>query len=182
VACGTHTGNIRLTVECRDEPPAGPGPSWETAVDVSICSVSGELGLEGWGGEAQRDAGNLAHTGPGWYRIRVETRGRDRGRERNSVRAWVEEHRLTIWPAPPEPDRVHRIEDALGQHRYDPQRSPLEPIHPAGESPPGPGDGDDEVIRDWARNAGYELASTEPIPSSIREAAAFAGLPRSGEG
>jgi hypothetical protein len=96
VICGTNTGNIRLTVEVRDDPPARPEPSWETAVDVSICSVSGKLGLESWGGAGRPDAGNLAQAGSGWYRIRIETRGRDLGRERNSVGTWVEEHRLTI--------------------------------------------------------------------------------------
>ncbi|WP_329315512.1 hypothetical protein [Streptomyces sp. NBC_01262] len=179
VICGTNTGNIRLTVEVRDDPPAGSEPSWETAVDVSICSVSGKLGLEGWGGAGRPDAGNLAQAGSGWYRIRIETRGRDRGRERNSVGTWVEEHRLTIWPAPPESDRVHRIGDELGRHRYDPQRPPLEPIRPA-EPSPGPGESADDAIRAWAGHTGLELGDTDPIPSFIREAARLAGVPGPG--
>jgi len=111
---GTHTGVIRLTVELLAGAPPAPGTEWESAVEVSLCSTSGELWLEQWGGDVVRDAGNLAHAGPGWYRIRVQTIGRDRGHADDTAFAWVEEHHLTIWPAPPEPDLVHRITDEFG--------------------------------------------------------------------
>ena len=60
VFTGTHTGWIRLTTEqCEEEPPS-PGLEWETAVDVSIYSTSGNLRLFRWGGDVEEEAGNFA--------------------------------------------------------------------------------------------------------------------------
>ncbi|MET9611654.1 hypothetical protein [Kitasatospora indigofera] len=49
VSCGTHAGSIRLTVEGRMDPPGPPGADWETVVDLSLYSVTGELGVQPWG-------------------------------------------------------------------------------------------------------------------------------------
>jgi hypothetical protein len=127
---GTHSGVIRLTVEQLDSAPPAPGAEWECAVEVSLYSSSGELWLEQWGGDAVRDAGNLALAGPGWYRVRVQTKGRDRGYAADTVFTWVEEHYLAIWPAPPEPDFVHRVTDRFGLTDYNPQRPPAQPLYP----------------------------------------------------
>ncbi|WP_432078590.1 hypothetical protein [Streptomyces sp. YPW6] len=129
VLAGTHTGWIRLTTEqCAEEPPP-PGPEWETVVDVSIYSTSGELYLFRWGGDAEPDAGNFATTGEGWYRVRVQARGRGEG-ERHRGDDPVEEHSLSVWPAPPQPDVVHRADDAFARAHHDPARPPAEPIEP----------------------------------------------------
>ncbi|MFF3410522.1 hypothetical protein ACFYW8_30820 [Streptomyces sp. NPDC002742] len=129
VLAGTHTGWIRLTTEqCAQEPPP-PGPEWETAVDVSIYSTSGNLRLFQWGGDVQEGAGNFATVGEGWYRVRVLARGRDEG-EGNEGDDPVEEHSLSVWPAPPEPDVVHRADDAFARTHHDPARPPAEPVQP----------------------------------------------------
>jgi hypothetical protein len=130
---GTHTGVIRLTVEQLDHAPPAPGAEWECAVEVSLYSTSGELWLEQWGGDAVRDVGNLALAGPGWYRVRVQTIGRDRGYAKDTTFAWVEEHYLAIWPAPPEPDLVHRVTDRFGLTDYNPRRPPAQPLYPTAQ-------------------------------------------------
>lgn len=49
VSCGTLAGYIRLTVEGRMDPPGPPGADWETVVDLSLYSLTGELGVQPWG-------------------------------------------------------------------------------------------------------------------------------------
>ncbi|MEV4558031.1 hypothetical protein AB0K51_13675 [Kitasatospora sp. NPDC049285] len=129
VLCGTHTGLIRLGVVRSGERPGEPGPEWESVVELSVYS-SGELRLRAWDGVEPAGAGNLAHAGRGWYRIRVQTRGRDRGREADTAARAVEEHRLTVWPAAPAPDLVLRIGDLTGRRHHDPRRPAPQPISP----------------------------------------------------
>lgn len=74
-----------------------------------------------------RDAGNFATAGPGWYRIRIHARGRDEGESNTGT---TEEHLISVWPAPPEPDHVHKATDAFARNNYDPQRPPNQPIQP----------------------------------------------------
>ena len=129
VRAGTHTGYIRLTTRQRADEPPLPGEEWETVVDVSICSTSGMLRLFQWGGEVQWDAGNFAMAGEGWYRVRVQTRGRDEG-DAHQGDTPVEEHFLSVWPAPPAPDTVHRANDTFARTHYDPTRPPGQPVQP----------------------------------------------------
>ncbi|MEV8545795.1 hypothetical protein [Streptomyces sp. NPDC051572] len=129
VLSGTHTGWIRLTTQHRADEPPLPGEEWETVVDVSICSTSGDLWLFRWGGDVEEDAGNFATVGAGWYRVRVQTRGRDEG-DGHAGDTPVEEHFLSVWPAPPEPDTVHRANDTFARTHYDPTRPPGQPVHP----------------------------------------------------
>ncbi|MBK3576661.1 hypothetical protein JHN63_23205 [Streptomyces sp. MBT65] len=129
VLAGTHTGWIRLTTrQSADEPPL-PGEEWETVVDVSIYSTSGSLWLFRWGGDVEEDAGNFATAGAGWYRVRVQARGRDEGAG-HAEDTPVEEHTLSVWPAPPAPDTVHRANDAFARAHYDPTRAPGQPVQP----------------------------------------------------
>ncbi|MFI1026933.1 hypothetical protein [Streptomyces sp. NPDC020951] len=134
---GTHTGRIRLTTEqCAQEPPSTGAEEWETVVDVSICSTSGALWLFRWGGDVEAEAGNFATAGAGWYRIRARARGRDAGARPSEDPSEdpgdepVEEHFLSVWPAPSEPDVVHRADDAFARAHYDPARPPGLPIEP----------------------------------------------------
>ncbi|MFD7714153.1 hypothetical protein [Streptomyces sp. NPDC059786] len=129
VFAGTHTGWIRLTTEQRADMPPPVGDDWETAVDVSIYSSSGRLRLFQWGGDVVDEAGDFATAGPGWYRVRVQARGRDAGRSGAGEDA-VEEHSLTTWPAPPEPDVVHRADDDFAREHFNPERSPGLPVDP----------------------------------------------------
>ncbi|MFF3584400.1 hypothetical protein [Streptomyces mirabilis] len=129
VLAGTHTGWIRLTTQqCAGE-PALPAQEWETVVDVSICSTSGVLRLFRWGGDVVEDAGNFATAGAGWYRVRVQARGRDEG-DAHEGDAPVEEHFMSVWSAPPQPDAVHTANDAFARAHHDPARPPGQPIQP----------------------------------------------------
>lgn len=42
----------------------------------------------------------------------------------------VEEHFLSVWPAPPHPDTVHCANDAFARTHYGPVRAPGQPIQP----------------------------------------------------
>ncbi|MFI5754404.1 hypothetical protein [Streptomyces sp. NPDC051569] len=129
VYAGTHTGAIRLTTEQLPDVPPPPDEEWETAVDVSLYSSSGALWLTAWGGDVMDEAGNFAMAGPGWYRVRVRARGRDHG-EAGTEDAVVEEHFLSVWAAPAEPDVVHRAGDGFARAHYDPRRPPGLPVLP----------------------------------------------------
>jgi hypothetical protein len=129
VHAGTHTGQIRLTTEQHPDASPLPGDEWETAVEVSIYSSSGTLRLAQWGGDMVNEAGNFATAGPGWYRVRVQARGRDEG-DADTGDSAIEEHLLIVWPAPAEPDAVHRANDSFARAQYDPRRPPGQPIHP----------------------------------------------------
>jgi hypothetical protein len=170
VLSGTHTGQIRLTVErCVQEPELLSATGWDTVVDVSLCSTSGKLWLRDGAGETYEAAGNLAHSGPGWYRVRAQARGRDRGEAEDTPDTWVEEHLLSIWPAPPEHDVTHRVTDEFGLSWHDPQRAPGEPIHPA-DALPWARRVDDDKIRAWARQFGYDADNQDRVVAAIRGA------------
>ncbi len=99
------------------EPPLALD-EWEAAVDLSYYSPEAKTYLYDWDWNPQKNTGNLAHAGPGWYRTRVQTRGRALGRKHDSSKDPVEEHSITLWPATgPEPDRVHKMDDAFPAHR-----------------------------------------------------------------
>lgn len=137
VRCGTPFGPIRLTVVPEHTRPLPPGPEWETSVEVSLYSTCGRLGVQPWG-DVPPPIGirvDLTPGGPGWYRVRVDARGRDVASTHNTVEAWVEEHRITVWPEAPQVDYVHRVTDAFGLRTYDQSCPGLPPILPA-TSPP----------------------------------------------
>ncbi|MEU2726066.1 hypothetical protein [Streptomyces smyrnaeus] len=55
----------------------------------------------------------LAPAGPGSYRVRVHARGRDIAPD-GVAEEPVEDYLLIVWPAPPEPDTVHKQTDNFG--------------------------------------------------------------------
>ncbi|MFD8982447.1 hypothetical protein [Streptomyces sp. NPDC059564] len=166
---GTHTGAIRLTVERPLSEPGPPASEWDTVVDVSIYSTSGKLWLNDGEGETRSAAGNLAHTGPGWYRVRAHARGRDRGEAEGIPDAWVEEHLMSIWPAPAQHDLVHRVTDAFGTAYHDPERPPSAPIYPAEALPWAERVGDAKV-RAWAKEFNYGAEDQARIVEAINAA------------
>ena len=129
VYAGTREGRIRLTTQQLADMPPAPDADWETVVDVSVCSTSGTLWLTEPEGDVVEEAGNFAIAGPGWYRVRVQVRGRDNGGTA-SDNGSAEEHLLSIWPAPAEPDVVHRAEDGFARAHYDKSRPPGLPVQP----------------------------------------------------
>ncbi|MFD8968924.1 hypothetical protein ACFV0C_28715 [Streptomyces sp. NPDC059568] len=135
ILSGTHTGYLRLTVEFSDSEPPTEFSEWESVVDVSYHSGKGLLFLKVPGGETLHDADNFAHEGPGWYRIRVHTRGRDEGQMLDATEEQpddpVEHHLITIWRARPKKEAVHKIEDRFGRRLWNPSRKPGPPVRPA---------------------------------------------------
>ncbi|WP_322759440.1 hypothetical protein [Frankia sp. Cr2] len=107
-----------MTVNLCETEPLLVLDAWEAVVDVSYHSPEGKTYLYTWDFSLPEDAGNLAHAGPGWYRTRVQTRGRAEGRRHDSSKEPVEEHSISLWPATgPEPDRVHKMDDAFPARR-----------------------------------------------------------------
>ncbi|WP_331721114.1 hypothetical protein [Streptomyces sp. NBC_00454] len=168
---GTHTGEIRLSLEQLLSEPGLPAEDWDTVVEVSIYSTSGKLWLNDGEGEMHPTAGNLAHAGPGWYRVRAHARGRDLGHAQDTPDTWVEEHLVSVWPAPPQPDVVHRITDEFGLAHYDPQRPPSAPIHPA-DALPWAKRVADAKVRAWAEQFGYGAQDQARIVEAINSATA----------
>ncbi|MFE7834929.1 hypothetical protein ACFU53_02300 [Streptomyces sp. NPDC057474] len=134
ILSGTHTGYLRLNIELHDNEPHTDFAQWESAVEVSYHSAKGYLFLQVPGGETLREAGNLAHEGPGWYRIRVHTRGRDEGQNLSGVADYpddpVEDHLISIWRARPKKETIHKIEDQFGRRYWDSTRKPAPPVRP----------------------------------------------------
>ncbi|MFC4502149.1 MULTISPECIES: hypothetical protein [Streptomyces] len=132
IMSGTHSGYIDLTIECLQGEPTQNFEEWESVADVSYHSRKGVLFPLVWAGDTLREAGNLAHSGVGWYRIRVHTRGRDQGKKLSAMPEIpdhpVEKHLITIWPAPPKREKVHKIEDHYGLKLWDPSRKPAPPV------------------------------------------------------
>ncbi|MBL7498732.1 hypothetical protein I6A84_04515 [Frankia sp. CNm7] len=108
VRCATHTGVLRITIDLEPPAPIPDTDGWEAVVDVSYRSITGNTHLRDWEYTPRTDAGVLSHAGPGWYRIRIKTRGWDAGRALNVAFEPVEEHHLTLWPAPPHPEVIHK--------------------------------------------------------------------------
>ncbi|WP_157180428.1 hypothetical protein [Protofrankia coriariae] len=128
---GTHTGNVRLTIDECDVEPTLNLEAWEVVVDISHYSTNGETCLMQWGANAVLDAGVLSHVGRGWYRVRVQARGRDEAMKHSTVLGEpIEEHAIGIWPAPPAPEHVHKIGDNFGRGIWDSSSPPTPPVYP----------------------------------------------------
>ncbi|GAA1902985.1 hypothetical protein [Streptantibioticus ferralitis] len=115
---GLNTGDIWMKAETWAEAPPLELDGWDDVVEASynatqearLCAVDG--------GPAERFP-NLAWNGPGTYRLRVSTRGRDAGSYADAIdedEEPVEEHRIQSWPAPPSPAVVHKATDAVGRY------------------------------------------------------------------
>ncbi len=140
VVTGTHTGKIRLTVDASDIAPPLDLEAWDVIVDISHYSTNGETTLLEWGGGAvSAEFIILSLAGKGWYRVRVAARGRDAAMDATVLGEPIEEHAITVWPALPAPDHVHKIADAFGAGHWDPSRPPVPPVYPELE------DDEDEV-------------------------------------
>ncbi|MEV6897717.1 hypothetical protein [Amycolatopsis sp. NPDC051372] len=114
VLTGIHTGSVTVTVQALDAAPDSVElDGWDEVAEVSVDSEYGELIVHGVD-EAHPDFPELAHAGPGSYRLRVHARGRDIAPHLN-VEDPVEDYQISVWPAPEAPDAVYKQSDKRGQ-------------------------------------------------------------------
>lgn len=110
-----RSGGSQVRIEVHQDEP-DPGEEWEDVVEVSITvpDSSEAVGWTGWAGET----GGRLDLRPGSYRVRVNARGRDAGREGEFAEEVVDFYLLQLWPSPPRPDEVVRStsEDAAYWH------------------------------------------------------------------
>jgi hypothetical protein len=100
-------------VQHDDEPPQTD--EWQDVVEVSITvPEDAEVRWSSWAGE---DGGPLSMA-PGTYRVRVNARGRDAGRDGEFADGPVDFYLAELWPSETRPDAVLRTgsEDAVYWH------------------------------------------------------------------
>ncbi|MFI5608717.1 hypothetical protein [Amycolatopsis sp. NPDC051903] len=123
VLTGIHTGSVTVTARALDtEPDSVELDGWDEVAEVSVDSEYGELIVYGTG-EHLPDFPELAHAGPGSYRVRVHARGRDIAPHLN-VSEPVEDYLISVWPAPEAPDVVYKQSDKRGQEYRAQRRRP----------------------------------------------------------
>jgi hypothetical protein len=115
VLCGTHYGEVEVVVALAEEEPAELPAGFGAVVDLSFRSGSGRMFVLTWEGMSHPRQENLAHAGPGWYRIRIAARDRERYGQPAPPQPEPERHQVTIWPTTgPAEDRVHRMDRRHG--------------------------------------------------------------------
>ncbi|MCC9738400.1 hypothetical protein [Streptomyces sp. MNU89] len=104
IRTGIHTGTVHVTARPLNDPPDQPDPGpWEEITEASIYTHTGQLGVDilypDTYPDTYLDLPDLAHAGPGWYRLRAHARGRDTapGALRDDS---DEDYLLLCWPAP----------------------------------------------------------------------------------
>lgn len=102
VVCGTHMGEVDVTVEVWDGAPELDADGWQDVAETAL-SWDGEA-MAVWGDDEELP---VPIPGPGTYRLRVSGRHRDDGEDRDEDDP-VEEFLLQLWPAPPSAPQLHR--------------------------------------------------------------------------
>ncbi|OHV51674.1 pentapeptide repeat-containing protein [Pseudofrankia sp. BMG5.36] len=153
VVCGTQYGRIRITVDVLGDEPAPDFDDWPLVVDISHHSNTGRVWLAEWDRGGRPEPGNLTPGGPGWYRVRVRARGRDVARAAGTAcfdtEPPLEEHAVSIWPASPAPDVVHRADDEIAHGPRPAPGGPLPTFYPEcrpGWAPPPASDEPTELV------------------------------------
>jgi hypothetical protein len=133
---GIDRGAVRVSADVRVAPPprvdAGP---WDDIVEATVHAPHGQLRvhrLEYGSHDQPPPLPLLSPHGPGSYRLRAHTRGRDRHFDAVHPDPG-EEYVLTIWPADPAPALIIRATDHCG---YSLRLANLATTKPA--TPPGP--------------------------------------------
>ena len=111
---GIKKGNVHLGVCLFDTEPALEVDGWDEVIDTTFISTTGYARIGSY--EHVLDL-NIAHQGPGTYRLRLHARGRDSrpgvSLRRNS-KPTAEHYLFHIWPAPAAPETVHKATDGVG--------------------------------------------------------------------
>lgn len=114
VLTGIHTGNVNVTAELLDNAPGSVDlDEWDEVVEVSVESEDGELIAHGIMDDPPEGLPELAHAGPGTYRLRVHARGRDTAVDATRSEP-VEDYKLSVWPAPEAAEAVYKQSDRRG--------------------------------------------------------------------
>ena len=137
VLTGTQFGHVAFSVQSGDSDPGLDAAPWDEVIEFSLATSPGSPGL----GISAMDGGPdeltaLTAPGPGSYRVRLHTRGRDAGADRDVVDGEpVEEHFLQVWPAAVSGTIIRKASDAFGRatRDADPQPGP-DPRLPHGDS------------------------------------------------
>lgn len=115
VLTGINSGWVNVTVELLDAAPDSVDlDDWDEVVEVSVDSEDGELIVHGLAEDPPPEFPELAHAGPGLYRLRVHARGRDTLAHGNSEEP-VEDYKISVWPAPEAAETVYKQSDDYGQ-------------------------------------------------------------------
>ncbi|MFB7620570.1 hypothetical protein [Kitasatospora sp. NPDC056181] len=116
IMTGTEFGPVQLRYEPHGQAPPLTLDEWDDVVEVSMrldtdTRIHGPI-------PDDRVAGlpPVSHQGPGPYRIRVHTRGRDAARALGDIFGPPAEHHLIqTWPAPQAPETCHKLTDQYGR-------------------------------------------------------------------
>ncbi|WP_409461719.1 hypothetical protein [Amycolatopsis sp. GA6-003] len=115
VLTGIANGWVNVAVQLLDTAPGlVETDDWDEVAEVSVDSEDGELVVHGRGEDPPPGLPELAHAGPGSYRLRVHARGRDIAAHHNAEEP-VETYRISAWPAPEAPEAVYKQSDKHGQ-------------------------------------------------------------------
>ncbi|MFJ6661626.1 hypothetical protein ACIQNG_35545 [Streptomyces sp. NPDC091377] len=100
VGVGIHTGTVRVSAEaCPGPPPAPGGGTWEEIVEVTVHVPHGLLRVDSLHTGVVDELPLLRVQGPGSYRMRVHTRGRENAYDK-VTKVPVEDYLLQTWPDP----------------------------------------------------------------------------------
>jgi hypothetical protein len=114
---GIDRGSVNVRVEVYDSVPDIDDPEqWDDIVEATVYAPYGELRvhrLEYGSTDNTPDLPLLSAHGPGSYRLRAYTRGRDRYRDAVQENSG-EQYRLQVWPAEPQESLIIRATDFCG--------------------------------------------------------------------
>ncbi|MBD9727812.1 hypothetical protein PV755_32225 [Streptomyces caniscabiei] len=118
IRTGIRRGNVHLDVHLLDAEPAdgkAGGDDWDEVVDTTFVSTTGYARISSY--EHALDL-NIAHQGPGTYRLRLHAKGRDSqpgAALRRRSKPTAERYEFLIWPAAAAPEVVHKATDTVGR-------------------------------------------------------------------
>jgi hypothetical protein len=124
---GTHTGNVRFTVELHDDEPPVASTDWEEVVEVSYTPITPEVQLVQWAGEQSwpLNLRQRERTAPAGYRVRYCASGMAHSRETHGTEYGdpaLDRYLLCFWPVgdgKARPDAVLRQTTATAAYWHD---------------------------------------------------------------
>ncbi|SMQ65267.1 hypothetical protein SAMN06295905_1181 [Devosia lucknowensis] len=113
---GLHTGIVGLTISLEDGEPI-LDESWDEIVEVSLQVSGSEVGLLEWSSDVPHGLAVMA----GSYRVRYAACNMDAASEADTHEGAepIDQYRLQLWPASPQPDMVIRQTGATAEYWHD---------------------------------------------------------------